>query len=137
MALSSRARWASPAERPCPFVVPHDQRQRIEFPAAIAALGIAVDVVGDAVFVDQPARLLPAAFELVATQGVEQLEELGANAGACGPTDRAIRRTRPAAAIAGEQSFADDAAGCGVGVGSFRVAEAAEGWLAVAMDPAV
>ena len=40
---------------------------------------IAVDVVGDAVFVNEPPGLLPAAFELVGAQRVEQFDELTSN----------------------------------------------------------
>ncbi len=43
---------------PGPFVVRNDQRQRVERPRTIGPLGIGIDVVGDAVFLD------PAVYEL-------------------------------------------------------------------------
>ena len=71
------------------------QRQGVELPAPVAALRVAVDVVGDAVFVDQPAGLFPAAAKLLRTQGLDQLDKPLPVRAQRRRRRRTFRRTRP------------------------------------------
>ena len=58
-----------------PFGRIHHQRNRIERPGARGALRIAVDVVGDAVVVDQPLPFAPAAREAVVPHRGERFRQ--------------------------------------------------------------
>ena len=59
-----------------PLVGCDDQRQRVERPRAIGALGIGIDVVGDAVFLDAPVDEGQALVHLFRRGAVKVLEEL-------------------------------------------------------------
>jgi hypothetical protein len=56
-----------------PFLAADQQRQRIELPRPRHAVGIAVDVVGDAVVAHQPARLLPAPVDALRAEFAQRI----------------------------------------------------------------
>jgi len=58
-----------------PFLGGNDEGQRVQFPGPVGALGVGVDVVGDAVFLDTPLHEGQAVAHLLRRGAVEMVEK--------------------------------------------------------------
>ena len=90
-ALSSCARCLSARLQFAPLAPVDQQRQRIELPWPIAPLRIGVDVVGDAVFDDQPPRQLDAAARRFGAAASTGARSAGSSASESSRRARAVR----------------------------------------------
>ena len=74
---SSLARWIKPFAHALPLRRGDQQRNQIQAPRAVQAIRIAVDVMRDAVFVDEPPRVLPTPLPDLAAPNSSNIEMHG------------------------------------------------------------